>query len=47
MLIVLAAAALMLSSGCDLEHPSGKAGCTRAAVDTLKDVGRTVGARLR
>ncbi len=33
---LFAAAALMLPPGCDLEHPSGKAGCTRAAVDALK-----------
>ena len=33
---ILAAAALAISPGCDLEHPSGKTGCTRAAVDALK-----------
>ena len=37
---LFAAAALAVSTGlttaCDLEHPSGKAGCTRAAVDALK-----------
>ncbi|MDB5435407.1 MAG: hypothetical protein JWR47_1664 [Phenylobacterium sp.] len=33
---LLAAAAVALSPACDLEHPSGKAGCTRAAVDGLK-----------
>jgi hypothetical protein len=38
---ILAAAALhagsgAISPGCDLEHPSGKPGCTRAAVDALK-----------
>ena len=38
---ILAAAAVHASSGaispaCDLEHPSGKPGCTRAAVDALK-----------
>jgi hypothetical protein len=27
---------MALSPGCDLEHPSGKAGCTRVAVDALK-----------
>src|SRR6185437_7085600 len=29
-------AAAVLSASCDVEHPSGKAGCTRAAVDALK-----------
>ncbi len=33
---LFAAAALMVPPACDLEHPSGKAGCTRAAVDRLK-----------
>lgn len=37
---LLAAAALAgsgaISANCDLEHPSGKPGCTRAAVDKLK-----------
>lgn len=33
---LLAAAAVAVSPGCHLEHPSGKAGCTRAAVDALK-----------
>ena len=33
---LLAAAALAISPSCDLEHPSGKPGCTRAAVDALK-----------
>ena len=33
---ILAAAALAISPGCDLEHPSGRTGCTRAAVDALK-----------
>ena len=36
MIAALFAAALALSPTCDLEHPSGKAGCTRAAVDGLK-----------
>lgn len=36
MLAALFAAAVALSASCDLEHPSGKAGCTRAAVDALK-----------
>lgn len=36
MLFALFAAALALSPACDVEHPSGKAGCTRAAVDALK-----------
>ena len=36
MIAALFAAALALSPACDLEHPSGKAGCTRAAVDALK-----------
>src|SRR3954466_2433196 len=33
---IFAAAVLAVSPSCDLEHPSGKAGCTRAAVDALK-----------
>src|SRR5215831_13537591 len=33
---ILAAAVLAISPACDLEHPSGKPGCTRAAVDALK-----------
>ena len=33
---ILAAAAVAISPTCDLEHPSGKPGCTRAAVDALK-----------
>ncbi|MFL5296056.1 MAG: phosphatidylinositol-specific phospholipase C1-like protein [Phenylobacterium sp.] len=33
---ILAAAVLALSPNCDLEHPSGKPGCTRAQVDALK-----------
>jgi hypothetical protein len=33
---ILAAAAIAISPGCDLEHPSGKPGCTRAQVDALK-----------
>jgi hypothetical protein len=33
---LLAAAALAISPTCDLEHPSGRPGCTRAAVDALK-----------
>lgn len=33
---ILAAAAVAISPACDLEHPSGKPGCTRAAVDALK-----------
>jgi hypothetical protein len=41
MIAPLFAAAVLAGSGalsvsCDLEHPSGKAGCTRAAVDALK-----------
>jgi len=36
MIAALFAAAVALSASCDLEHPSGKAGCTRAAVDALK-----------
>ncbi|HEX3699983.1 MAG TPA: phosphatidylinositol-specific phospholipase C1-like protein [Phenylobacterium sp.] len=35
MLVAALAAALAVSATCDLEHPSGKAGCTRAAVDAL------------
>jgi len=34
--VLLAAAAVSISPACDLEHPSGKDGCTRAAVDRLK-----------
>ena len=33
---LLAAAAVALPPTCDVEHPSDKAGCTRAAVDRLK-----------
>ena len=33
---ILAAAAVAVSPGCHLEHPSGQPGCTRAAVDALK-----------
>src|SRR3954470_22257387 len=36
MIAALFAAAVTLTPACDLEHPSGKAGCTRAAVDALK-----------
>jgi hypothetical protein len=36
MIAALLAAAVALSLACDLEHPSGKGGCTRAAVDALK-----------
>jgi hypothetical protein len=32
---LFAAAAAAVSPACDLEHPSGKPGCTRAAVDAL------------
>jgi hypothetical protein len=35
MIAALFAAALAVSASCDLEHPSGKPGCTRAAVDAL------------
>ncbi|HEV2532148.1 phosphatidylinositol-specific phospholipase C1-like protein [Phenylobacterium sp.] len=35
MLAALFAAALAISGSCDLEHPSGRPGCTRAAVDAL------------
>ena len=35
MLPAIFAAALAVSASCDLEHPSGRAGCTRAAVDAL------------
>ena len=35
MLPAIFAAALAISASCDLEHPSGRAGCTRAAVDAL------------
>src|SRR5947207_3504560 len=33
---LFAAVALAISPTCDLEHPSGKPGCTRAQVDALK-----------
>jgi len=33
---LLAAATVALSPACDVEHPSGRGGCTRAAVDKLK-----------
>jgi hypothetical protein len=33
---ILAAATVAISPTCDLEHPSGRPGCTRAAVDALK-----------
>jgi len=33
---ILAAAAVAISPGCHLEHPSGAPGCTRAEVDALK-----------
>lgn len=36
MITVLLAAAMALAANCDLEAPSGKDGCTRAAVDALK-----------
>lgn len=36
MIITILAAAAALSAACDLEAPSGQAGCTRAAVDALK-----------
>jgi len=36
MFAALFAAAVALSASCDLEHPSGKPGCTRAAVDALR-----------
>ena len=35
MIPLLAALAVALTPGCDLEHPSGKPGCTRAQVDAL------------
>jgi hypothetical protein len=35
MLTTVLAAALAVAANCDLEHPSGKPGCTRAAVDAL------------
>lgn len=35
MIAALFAAALAVSGACDLEHPSGRPGCTRAAVDAL------------
>lgn len=35
MIIAALAAALAVTAPCDLEHPSGKPGCTRAAVDAL------------
>src|SRR4051812_5079439 len=36
MIAALFAAAVALTPACDLEHPSGAGGCTRAAVDALK-----------
>jgi hypothetical protein len=36
MIAALFAAGLAPAAACDLEHPSGAAGCTRAAVDALK-----------
>lgn len=36
MIAALFAAAIAISASCDVEHPSGKAGCTRVAVDRLK-----------
>jgi len=35
MLFAILAAALAVSAACDLEHPDGRSGCTRAAVDAL------------
>lgn len=35
MIFAALAAALAVSAACDLEHPSGRPGCTRAAVDRL------------
>lgn len=35
MISLLLAAGLAVAANCDLEHPSGAAGCTRAAVDAL------------
>ena len=35
MLSTIFAAAMAVAAHCDLEHPSGKPGCTRAAVDAL------------
>jgi hypothetical protein len=35
MILAALAAAAAISATCDLEHPSGKPGCTRAAVDAL------------
>jgi hypothetical protein len=35
MIAAIFAAALAVSASCDLEHPSGRPGCTRAAVDAL------------
>ncbi|THD79270.1 MAG: hypothetical protein E7812_09345 [Phenylobacterium sp.] len=35
MIFAALAAALTVSATCDLEHPSGRPGCTRAAVDAL------------
>jgi hypothetical protein len=35
MISTILAAALAVAANCDLEHPSGKPGCTRAAVDAL------------
>ena len=34
--LIAAAVVAALSPACDVEHPSGKAGCTRTAVDKLK-----------
>ena len=36
MIAALFAAAVALTPACDIEHPSGKGGCTRAAADALK-----------
>jgi hypothetical protein len=36
MIAALFAVAVALTPACDLEHPSGKEGCTRVAVDALK-----------
>jgi hypothetical protein len=35
MILAALAAAAAIAAGCDLEHPSGRPGCTRAAVDAL------------
>lgn len=35
MIAALFAAAMAVSASCDLEHPTGRPGCTRAAVDAL------------